>query len=999
MTNDQLVIPHRPKKDPRELKVLDPACGSGHFLLYCFDMLQIIYEEAFADPDVGPALQQDYASLEELRRDVPRLILGHNLHGIDIDARAGQIAALALWLRCQRAYQKLGLKSDRPPITRSNLVCAEPMPGEESIFQEFVGQLEPALLGQLVQSIFQKMKLVGETGSLHKMEREIRATLGAARKQWVAETTLAVDTHGRTLLFTEAEMERLSKTPTQTALFDIADITDEQFFERAEQQVVAALRSFSEQAHGDHGLPRRLFSDDAVRGFSFVELCHKTYDVILMNPPFGESTPGTSKILKSLYPHSNNNVLCAFIERAWELCAPRGRVGVIYDRTAVVKSTYEQFRRQHLLPQRRLVAMADLGWEVLDANVEVTTCVLARDNHHAEAVCMDVRSDPPASKGMALVSLTQNVAAARPDEHVRIADPDTFAHLPNAVLGYDFPEFLLRAFNHAASLKDAGFPAFTGHQLKAEKHFRLWWEISHRRRPAFYSRMFNGAGFQPYATPLYDCAIAPVALESLPKDSSTVLRNKDKHGLPGVCFGKRGEFFCVHALPPKHICTVEGQGIPMLDRDRAMLLMGLLNTPLVRYSLNRFCGQHKYSGYVNLMPFVDFGNPLNICRAVKTALTACAVAATYDETQPFFSVLSAGESLREFQDRLASVVSTARDERETCEATCHHAALEAYQLSVDERRTIDEFRRSQQVNDLIIEDADLTASCRWLAAHAAVSHALGIGFGRWSLPPVGHASATFEAWLNELPSSPPAMLKDGQSRPVTGQHSDGWNDTDGIAVDDAQHNDDIAKLASSRLDVLWPKRGDTVEQECCKSLQVATLREYFRKPGKGGFWEDHLKRYSKRGRKAPIYWLLQSSKKNYALWLYYHRLDKDILFKALLNYVEPKIQGEENRLGELRSQTSAAGESGKRAKKLDREIETQEDLLLELRDFEEKLRKVADLHLVPDLNDGVVLNIAPLRELVPWKEARKYWNDLLDGKYAWSSIGKQLREKGLVTGH
>ena len=56
-----------------------------------------------------------------------------------------------------------------------------------------------------------------------------------------------------------------------------------------------------------------------------------------------------------------------------------------------------------------------------------------------------------------------------------------------------------------------------------------------------------------------------------------------------------------------------------------------------------------------------------------------------------------------------------------------------------------------------------------------------------------------------------------------------------------------------------------------------------------------------------------------------------------------------------------------------------------------------DLHLVPDLNDGVVLNIAPLREFVPWKEARKYWDELLAGKYEWSSIGRQLREKGLVT--
>jgi hypothetical protein len=46
----------------------------------------------------------------------------------------------------------------------------------------------------------------------------------------------------------------------------------------------------------------------------------------------------------------------------------------------------------------------------------------------------------------------------------------------------------------------------------------------------------------------------------------------------------------------------------------------------------------------------------------------------------------------------------------------------------------------------------------------------------------------------------------------------------------------------------------------------------------------------------------------------------------------------------------------------------------------------------------VVLNIAPLWELVPWKEAKAYWAELMEGKYEWSSIGKQLREKGLVRG-
>jgi hypothetical protein len=44
----------------------------------------------------------------------------------------------------------------------------------------------------------------------------------------------------------------------------------------------------------------------------------------------------------------------------------------------------------------------------------------------------------------------------------------------------------------------------------------------------------------------------------------------------------------------------------------------------------------------------------------------------------------------------------------------------------------------------------------------------------------------------------------------------------------------------------------------------------------------------------------------------------------------------------------------------------------------------------------VVLTIAPLHRLVPWKEAEKYWKELLAGKYPWASVAKQLRSKGLV---
>lgn len=119
-------------------------------------------------------------------------------------------------------------------------------------------------------------------------------------------------------------------------------------------------------------------------------------------------------------------------------------------------------------------------------------------------------------------------------------------------------------------------------------------------------------------------------------------------------------------------------------------------------------------------------------------------------------------------------------------------------------------------------------------------------------------------------------------------------------------------------------------------------------------------------------------------------MDKDILFKALLNYVEPNIRMEEDRLKSIHSRKEAAGSSGREAKQLEKEIDRQEQFVSELRDFEERLRRAANLHLDFDLNDGVILNMAPLWELIPWSEPKKYWEELQEGRYDWSHIAYQL---------
>jgi hypothetical protein len=289
-------VHHRAKRDPRTIKILDPAVGSGHFLLYAFDLLEAIYQEAWEETNqpifdaTGKTLRDEYEDLNKLRVALPELILRHNLHGIDIDLRACQIAALALWLRAQHTYEHLGLKSSqRPKIERSNIVCAEPMPGEHGLLEQFLTDLQPKVIGQLVQVVFEKMKLAGEAGSLLKIEEEIAEAVADAKQKW-----LTGPKPEQGLLFADLARPQQTKLP-----FDFSGITNEAFWEKVEERIYAELQRYAEQAENGQGYQRRLFADDAVRGFAFIDLCRNRYDVVLMNPPFGDiSKPAKAYVTK-----------------------------------------------------------------------------------------------------------------------------------------------------------------------------------------------------------------------------------------------------------------------------------------------------------------------------------------------------------------------------------------------------------------------------------------------------------------------------------------------------------------------------------------------------------------------------------------------------------------------------------------------------------------------------------------------------------------------------
>ena len=84
---------------PEELKVIDPACGSGHMLTYAFDLLYAIYEE------------EGYAPAE-----IPGLILTNNLYGVEIDPRAGALAAFALTMKARAKQRTFFNKQVEPNV-------------------------------------------------------------------------------------------------------------------------------------------------------------------------------------------------------------------------------------------------------------------------------------------------------------------------------------------------------------------------------------------------------------------------------------------------------------------------------------------------------------------------------------------------------------------------------------------------------------------------------------------------------------------------------------------------------------------------------------------------------------------------------------------------------------------------------------------------------------------------------------------------------------------
>lgn len=352
--------PEAPKRlrDPRTIKLLDPACGSMHFGLYAFDLFERIYREAWSweqthgpraldresggNPSLKP-LSETYADEDAFLRDVPRLIIERNIYGVDIDPRATQIASLALWLRAQRAWHQAGVKArDRPQVGQGNVVAAVAPPAEVDLRKRFMQELDSTDAELFEQTLFM-LKGLPELGVLLQVEKELPALV---RK--------VLGEHGD--------------------LFRAEDVAQ---WQKAEARLREALTDYARTARSTY--QGRLFAEDALQGLRMIDHCREVFDVVVMNPPFGELSTAVKDYLGSQYPRSKNDVLTIFVERGLELLRSGGELGAITSRTCFFLSSYQRWREDIVLSNSSPKVMCDLGHGVMDdAMVEAAAYVLEK---------------------------------------------------------------------------------------------------------------------------------------------------------------------------------------------------------------------------------------------------------------------------------------------------------------------------------------------------------------------------------------------------------------------------------------------------------------------------------------------------------------------------------------------------------------------------------------------------------------------------------------------
>lgn len=964
-------LEERKLKEPTEILSLDPTCGSMHFGLYLYEVYEYIYMDAW---DHQPSLLQKYREVhtrESFRREVPKLILENNIYGCEIDPRALQIAALSLWLRAQKSYSQMGLDAaERPLITRSNLVLAEAMPGNKRLLKGLMDEFDKPMQ-RLLTTIWNKMKYVGEAGLLFKMEKEISDDIEYLRKNWSKVN------QNRNVSFYDSEERRAEVMAANEARTELRHHKDE-FFEEIAERLQTALQELSSRLSEEEGYENALFSEDATRGFAFIELCQKRFDCIVMNPPFGEGSEHTSQYMNDNYPAWSKNLVCAFFIRMKELLVEAGKLGAIFDRTVYIRKQYLTFRVSELCGY--IDSCADTGWGVLDALVETSTLVVNKRQIDKEASFIDLREEK--EKNIELGTKVDIINKGMfPISCVYFQKSIDFKVLPNSVIGYYFNKEVIALFENRPPMPEVGLESRGGYKFFVDMYWRLYYEVD---SSLHHFNVANGGNFsQFYSTyrdkvEWIDEGIRAKAIKNFQWTSPEYQK------MFGLSYGEQGDILDAQVMKTGFYFTQGFYGIPLNNREKSYEGLSFVNSIIAQYIINLYTGVHKKQGYVNLLPMPDYATrQSDIERVVNAIIDIKRKWFSLDETNLEYHGLMA-------QMHIDTTIDAALDKMQE-QLTADYARYEELVKENDDlwmdladinrnsefRQTLNNYKSRRPYEELLSIDGACCQNMidKKVLAQEIVMELVGMAFGRWNTAYVKGEQAIPE--FGDVFDALPFMPVVSQGEAACPAQLD--VPTDGILTNNSDSSLCLASHVREVMHYLWADRADDMEYELCQLIGCKSLQAYLASPT--GFFDYHFKRYTKSRRKAPIYWLLASEDGTVDYWVYYPKLSKNTLPQLIIRLRE------QQELLRTRLNAALAAHDKTQESQIRAEQEQVEGMM-------DELNRILAAGYVPNHDDGVPVTAAPLLHLAasrPWRvECEKNMELLEKGDYDWSHLAMSM---------
>jgi len=583
-----------------EIRLLDPAVGSGHFLVVALDLLLALYCEEARHQGEG---EPDGAAT----RTFVEHILEHNLHGIDLDPRAVQIAAAALWLKARQLAPDA--EPERLNLVASNLRLASLADNDPALVElRREVERETGLPAKLTDALVHALRGADHLGSLLKVDREVDEAL--AKHEAEQRQRLAIQGE----LFT-AEPARGAVAPQARA--------------EARTSILERLEGFLARHTGGDDLGLRLRGEQLATGVRFVRMLREgTYDLVVANPPY----QGTSKLAQAgyverMYPLGKADLYAAFLLRGLQLVREGGVSAMLTMRNWMFLKQYAALRA-YLLESKDLRAIGDFDRgafeSVPDEVVSVAVSVFARQTHTGASValCPTAREDRSRDNERT----ARKRAATLCHVGHQSFDLTTLKVVPEWPLVYWWGREELDAFRLGATI-GAVSPARQGLATADNTRFlRRPWEVAPSQigKVATWAPYIKGAAGRAWMEPLDDLVHwerMGLQIRSFERNGKVASRpqNKAYYFRVGVAFSMIGSDFVARAHRVASVFGHMGSSIFADDIGAALCTLNSSRARTLLRAMNP--GVHFEVGDVNRLPLFAIQGSGQVLTTIDSAFS------------------------------------------------------------------------------------------------------------------------------------------------------------------------------------------------------------------------------------------------------------------------------------------------------------------------------------------------------------------------------------------